>query len=123
MNRQKAVLNKWLVKHRPDAILTADREMPVLLRELGYRIPQDIAVAGTSVLDIPGIDAGIDQHSEAVGQIAVEMLVKQIHVSERGEPVDPCRILVESRWQDGQSLPQRGSLHTVAGENSAKILT
>ena len=108
LNRQKSALQKWLVRHQPNAVLTADIEMPGMLRDLGYRIPQDIAVAGTSVMDISGIDAGIDQHSEAIGRIAVEMLVKQIHVSERGEPTDPCRILVESRWQDGLSLPPRG---------------
>jgi DNA-binding LacI/PurR family transcriptional regulator len=110
LNRQKNALQKWLARHKPDAILTADIEVPTLLRELGYRIPQDIAVAGTSVLDIPGIDAGIDQHSEAIGRIAVEMLVKQINMNERGEPTEPCRILVESRWQDGRSLPPR-TLH------------
>ena len=109
LNRQKAALQKWLARHKPEAILTADMEMPIMLRELGYRIPQDIAVAGTTALDIPGVDAGIDQHSEAIGRIAVEMLVKQINVSERGEPVDPCRILVESRWQDGKTLPPRAS--------------
>ena len=58
------------------------------------------------MLDLP-LDAGIDQHSEVIGRIAVETLVKQINFNERGEPADPCRILVESRWQDGKSLPAR----------------
>ena len=80
--------------------------MPVYLRELGCRIPRDVAVAGTSHYDI-SVDAGIDQCSHAVGQIAAEMLIKQISLNERGEPPDPCRILVESRWRDGQSLPPR----------------
>jgi LacI family transcriptional regulator len=104
MAKQKAALKRWLVRHQPDAVLTVDIEIPAMIRELGYRIPQDIAVAGTSVLDIP-VDAGIDQHSEAIGRIAVEMLVKQINVRERGEPRDPSRILIESRWKDGNSLP------------------
>ncbi|HEX7469109.1 MAG TPA: LacI family DNA-binding transcriptional regulator [Verrucomicrobiae bacterium] len=104
MAKQKAALKRWLVRHQPDAVLTVDIEIPAMIRELGYRIPQDIAVAGTSVLDIP-VDAGIDQHSEAIGRIAVEMLVKQINVRERGEPRDPSRILIKSRWKDGNSLP------------------
>ncbi len=106
MAKQQAPLQHWLARHRADALLAADIEMPDMIRELGYRIPQDIAVAGTSVLDIP-VDAGIDQHSEVIGKTAVEMLVKQINVSERGEPRDPCRILVESRWKDGDSLPPK----------------
>lgn len=105
--RQQVPLRQWLDCHKPDAVLAADIDMPKLIQSLGMRIPQDLAVAGTSVLDLPGIDAGIDQHPEAVGRIAVEMLVKQINVNERGEPRDPCRILVESRWRDGKSLPPR----------------
>jgi len=91
---------------RPDAVLTALAEVPGLIRRLGYRIPQDIAVAGTSVLDIP-VDAGVDQRPQEIGRIAVEMLVKQININERGEPLAPCRILIESTWQNGKSMPRR----------------
>jgi LacI family transcriptional regulator len=102
----KAALDKWMKRYKPDAILNYFIEVPSYLRQLGYRIPQDVTVAGTSIYDIP-VDAGIDQHSHAIGQIAAEMLIKQISLNERGEPCDPCRILVESRWQDGKSLPPR----------------
>ncbi len=98
--------NRWLEKHRPDAILTTLPQIPVILSELGCRIPGDVAVAGTSPYDI-SVDAGIDQCPHAIGQIAAEMLIKQISLNERGEPADPCRILVESRWRDGKSLPSR----------------
>lgn len=106
LERQGKLLRDWLVRFRPDAILTSDIEMPALVRGLGYRIPQDVAMAGTSVLDVP-VTAGIDQHSQAIGRIAVEMLVKQINVNERGAPQDPVQILVESRWRDGSSLPPK----------------
>jgi DNA-binding LacI/PurR family transcriptional regulator len=106
LKKQSNALLQWLKKHQPDAVLTTDAEIPGLIKELGYRIPKDIAVAGTTIYDIP-VDTGIDQHPEAIGRIAMEMLVKQINMGERGEPEDPCRILVESRWQDGKSLPRR----------------
>jgi DNA-binding LacI/PurR family transcriptional regulator len=99
------LLQQWLKKHKPDALLTSVKSLPELLRQAGCRIPQDIAVAGTSI-DVP-VDAGIDQHSEAIGRMAVEMLVSQINLNERGEPADPARILIESRWRDGSSLPPR----------------
>jgi DNA-binding LacI/PurR family transcriptional regulator len=98
-------LERWLKKHKPDALLTTLTEVPAMLRQLKYRIPEDIAVAGTAV-DVP-VDAGIDQHSEAIGRIAVETLVTQINLNVRGEPPDPYRVLVESRWRDGKSLPPR----------------
>jgi DNA-binding LacI/PurR family transcriptional regulator len=99
-------LKGWLKEHKPDAILTASPETAVFLRELGRRIPDDIAVASTSPYDI-SVDAGVDQCPKAIGRIAAEMLIKQISLNERGEPDDPCRILVESRWKDGKSLPRK----------------
>jgi LacI family transcriptional regulator len=104
-DKARLLLNQWLKKTRPDAVLTTVVTAPQMLRDLGYRIPQDIGVAGTAV-DVP-VDAGIDQHSEAIGRIAVETLVSQINLNERGEPSDPYRVLVESRWRDGKSLPRR----------------
>lgn len=101
--KEKKRIQRWLAKTKPDALITADRQLPKLLRDLRYRIPQDIAVVGASV-DVAA-DAGIDQHSEAIGRMAVEMLVLQINLNERGEPTDPSRILIESRWRDGTSLP------------------
>jgi DNA-binding LacI/PurR family transcriptional regulator len=77
-----------------------------MLRELGFKIPRDVAVASTSPYDI-SVDTGIDQCPHAIGQIAAEMLIKQISLHERGEPADPCRILVECRWLAGKSLPPR----------------
>lgn len=102
----REALRRWLSKSKPDAILTTEVAVPGLIRELGYRVPEDVAVAGSGV-DVP-VDAGIDQHSEAIGRMAVEMLVSQINLNERGEPADPSRILIESRWRDGGSLPERG---------------
>lgn len=102
----RKVLEEWLLAHRPDAILTTAPQIPPLLLELGCQIPGDVAVASTSVHDV-GVDAGIDQCPNAIGQIAAEMLIKQISLNEYGEPAEPCRILVESRWRDGKSLPVR----------------
>ena len=105
--RQKAALGVWLKTHRPDALLISDIEVPGMMRELGYRIPRDLAVAGATVLDIPGVDAGIDQRAEAIGRTAVETLLKQMNVNEQGVPRFPARILVEGRWRDGKSLPRK----------------
>lgn len=102
--KAKKVLQQWMKKTRPDAILTADPFIPEFLKDLGYDIPKDIALAGSG-LDVPA-DAGIDQHSEAIGQMAVEMLISQINLNERGEPANPARILIESRWRDGSMLPR-----------------
>ena len=86
--------------------MTATFQLPRMLEELGLRIPRDVAVAGTSVDDVP-VSAGIDQKSVEVGRLAVQMLVAQIHVNERGLPSTPCRVLLEGVWRDGDSMPGR----------------
>jgi DNA-binding LacI/PurR family transcriptional regulator len=79
-----------------------------MMRELGCRIPQAVAVAGSS-RDVP-VDACINQNPEDIGRIAVQMLVSQINLNERGVPSVPCRTLVESSWQDGKSLPPKSQI-------------
>lgn len=106
LSRQEAALDCWLKRYKPDALLICDIEVSHMLRKLGYRIPEDIAVAGTSVLDIPGVDTGIDQHAEAIGRVAVETLLKQMNIGERGVPRHPVRILIEGHWREGSSLPR-----------------
>jgi len=102
----KRLLLQWLKKHKPDAILTSLNSVPTMIKELGYNIPKDVAVAGTTIYDVP-VEAGINQNPEAIGRTAVEMLVAQIQRNERGVPEAPSRTLVESLWQDGKSLPAR----------------
>ena len=92
------LLQQWLARHKPDAILTFVVSLPDMLRQLGYRLPQDVAVAGTGI-DVP-VDAGLDQHSEAIGRMAVEMLVSQINLNERGEPAELVSILRAMQKRD-----------------------
>ena len=99
-------LDRWMRGHHPAVVMSTVPQIPLILHQLGYRIPRDVAVASTSPYDV-SVDAGIDQCPNAIGQIAAEMLIKQISLNERGEPADPCRILVESRWRDGRSLPHK----------------
>lgn len=106
--KARALLKKWLQQNRPDAILTTVPSIHSMLSELGLRAPQDIAVAGTSILDLQ-FDAGINQNSDKIGRIATETLISQINLNERGQPFAPCRILVESSWQEGKSLPHKES--------------
>jgi DNA-binding LacI/PurR family transcriptional regulator len=107
-DKAKQHLRKWLEQHKPDAILSAIVQVPEMMRELGCRIPQAVAVAGSS-RDVP-VDACINQNPEDIGRIAVQMLVSQINLNERGVPSVPCRTLVESSWQDGKSLPPKSQI-------------
>jgi len=77
-----------------------------MLREAGYRVPHDIGLAATSVLD-GNADAGIYQQSEEIGKAAVQLLISLIHHNEHGIPEIPREVLIVGRWQDGSTLPPR----------------
>ncbi len=102
----KRVFNAWFKEHRPDAIFTADPSISAFLKALGLKVPQDVALAVTSVLDAKA-DSGIDQHPEEIGRVGFLMLNSLINDRARGIPPIFRQILVEGSWVDGSSLPSR----------------
>ena len=99
-------LRAWLAKERPDAIITSQPALRGLLAKIGVRVPRDLAVATTSVLD-GNFPAGIDQNCHEIGAVALRTLAGLIHQNERGVPQFCRHILVEGQWSDGPSLPPR----------------
>jgi LacI family transcriptional regulator len=102
-----ARFKKWMKKEKPDALLSTV-EQKILLRGSGYRVPGDIPVAVTSILD-GGADSGMDQHPEEIGRAAFLLLNSEINDGARGIPRYFRQILVEGSWVDGTSLPTRKS--------------
>ncbi|MDF7797969.1 LacI family DNA-binding transcriptional regulator [Pontiellaceae bacterium B1224] len=98
-------LEAWLNQNKPDAVLTDIGKMPSFLKELGYRIPEDIGVATTSIHDTP-IDAGIDQRPYNIGRAAIRLLSALITEKAFGIPAYCDETLIEGRWVDGSMLPR-----------------
>jgi DNA-binding LacI/PurR family transcriptional regulator len=96
----------WLQLHRPDAILTEVSETKPMLEAAGLRIPQDIGIAATSILD-GNADAGIFQNPEAIGKAAMEVLIALINRNERGIPSVSRSTNLEGTWVNGTTLPSR----------------
>jgi LacI family transcriptional regulator len=113
----RQTLHRWIRENKPDAILSEMAEMAALLQQLSYRVPEDIGLAATSVLD-GNADAGIYQNSEEIGKAAVETLLSLIYQNQTGIP-DLCReVLVDARWQDGRTLPDRSRFSDKTPERS-----
>ena len=96
---------RWMDREKPEALLSTVDPRD-LLHEAGCRVPNDIAVAVTSVLD-GGVDSGVDQHPEEIGRVGMLLLHSLICDSARGIPAIFRQILVEGSWVEGSSLPDR----------------
>jgi len=109
--KEQRALTSWLKTTKPDAIFHDGIELPQMLQKAGYRVPDDIGLAGTTVLG-PGeksLLAGLDQNSEEIGRVAVLVVLSLISDNARGLPPIPRQIFVEGRWVDGASLPDRSA--------------
>ena len=103
-DRDREALGRWVRTHRPEAIFTTHGGLRRMLEELGLRVPGDLALAATSVLD-GNADAGIDQRPEEIGRAAAEILDGQLARGRFGVPAIPRMTTVHPRWRDGASLP------------------
>ncbi len=99
-------LKQWLDRYKPDAILSCSPKVKDLLDSLEVRVPEDIGVAVTSILDAH-FDTGIDQNSYEIGRAAVSKLAGLIHENEKGLPQTIRRTAIEGVWVQGESLPPK----------------
>jgi LacI family transcriptional regulator len=113
---------RWAREHRPDAVIGFHVGQYFLLRDEGFRIPEEIGFAclhldgadpGTNHL---GLMAGIVQDYPLIARSAVNLLDQMIRHGERGQPEKPITIMVHSTWKDGASLPPRGTGETAGAE-------
>lgn len=107
--RLHAEFLKWFHTHQPDAIFSATDETPALLAACGMRVPEDVALAVSSIQD-GGADSGIDQHPEEIGRVGVLLLNSLLQDRAYGIPRIFRQILVEGKWVDGSSLPMKNGM-------------
>ncbi len=99
-------LRQWMKNQRPDAIITLHPNAREVLESIGYRCPEDIALASVNTMDCD-IDAGIDQNAAEIGRSTVLQLLSMIHDNERGIPRHMREILIKGHWVEGATLPDR----------------
>ena len=87
------------------------RYVPIVkLRELGwleaagYSIPADIGLIQLELR--PGAEdwAGMDQHNDLTGEVAVDMVISQLYNNEIGVPKFPRATLIEPTWVAGKTV-------------------
>jgi LacI family transcriptional regulator len=98
------IFTKWFLRHRPDVIVSQHIEILGWLKELGLKVPQDIGFIDLDCMDLTGARAGIHQHHDRVGAVAVEVLARMSQQNERGIPTVPQTILIDGSWVEGSTI-------------------
>jgi DNA-binding LacI/PurR family transcriptional regulator len=106
MENQQLQLDRWIKTTQPDAILTDHATLPLMLNNLGYRVPEDIGLATTTIHDTT-INAGIDQKPIDIGRAAVRVLVSLLSENNYGPPETYQETLIGGSWVNGSMLPPR----------------
>ena len=95
---------RWLDRHKPDVLLSLYNIVFPWLKDHGLRVPQDIGVIQLEWRESHAEISGMNQHNDAVGEAAVDMVVGQIHRNETGIPDFPRATLIGASWVEGSSV-------------------
>lgn len=100
-------LADWIKRHRPDVLIGKSEFVTGTFKQLGLRIPKDLAFIDIFLDDLGGKTAGVVQNHREVGRLAIELLAGQLQQNKYGIPAIPTTTYVEGTWRDGRSLPNR----------------
>jgi DNA-binding LacI/PurR family transcriptional regulator len=96
-------LKEWLRDNKPDVILGLGPRTLAHIRELGYRVPDDVGFVNLSKLDNEPDISGVDNHYAEVGAAAVDLVVSQMHSFDHGLSEHPKTVLINGTWVDGKT--------------------
>lgn len=95
---------KWLEKEKPDVIFTLYNAVRKWVESAGLKVPQDIGLIQLEWRESKPEWAGMNQHNDISGAVAVDMLVTMIHNGEKGVPPFPRATLIGPTWMDGKTV-------------------
>jgi LacI family transcriptional regulator len=92
----------WVKTHRPDCILSFFHAHGEILREMGYRLPEDLGFFTLHLNDRVKLDcSGFRQNRQLIGKTALRKLSELLRHGERGRPDSPETTLIEPTLMEG----------------------
>jgi LacI family transcriptional regulator len=97
-------VSKWIKKTKPDVVICHDNRMLQWIKELGHKVPEEIALVHLA-LDDDVLDwAGIYSNRRIIGRTAAELVISQIQNRQVGVPEVAWEILLTGAWRNGWTL-------------------
>ena len=104
ISRGRDAFVSWMDKHAPDALITFDTHVPEWLRAMGLSFPRDIGFVVHDWTPRMKKFAGIHQRRAHLAAAAVDLVVAQLSMHERGVPEVPRHIMIPPQWVEGPSV-------------------
>ncbi|MCU0772762.1 MAG: LacI family transcriptional regulator [Verrucomicrobia bacterium] len=97
---------RWLDRHRPDVVICSTNLARGWIETTGRRVPRDIGLVHLYLAaDVKGW-SGIDPNMPEVGGAAVDLVVQQLRLNQRGLPRTCHELFVTGRWMHGKTTRQ-----------------
>jgi len=94
----------WLLRRRPDAILTLHTVVEEWVKMAGLHVPQGIGLVQLECRRGCEDWAGMEQHNDLTGEAAVDLLVSLTTAGKEPLSLSPRGILITPTWKDGRTL-------------------
>jgi len=102
----KAGFKRWFEKSQPDVVLTLFNVVRHWMEDLSLKIPEDVGLIQLEWREDHPECAGMNQHNDVVGSVAVEMAINRIYYQKPGVPQFPLATLVGGTWVEGATVRQ-----------------
>lgn len=104
LSKNEEPFRAWMKKHRPDAVISFDTEVPDWIRRLDLRIPEDLGFVVHDWTERMKNFAGIHHRRDHLASAAVDLVATQLLHHERGVPEVPRQILIPPEWVEGPTV-------------------
>ena len=103
-DKNKQSFSNWVTKCKPDVVISNGFFFYSWLKELKYKIPQEIGFTTLNYYqDLPHI-SGIDENHETIAASAIDLILGQFHRNEYCLPIHRKTVLIEGTWNDGKTI-------------------
>jgi LacI family transcriptional regulator len=98
------LFSDWLLRRKPDAILTLHTVVEEWVTAAGLRVSQDIGLVQLECRRGCEDWAGMEQHNDLTGEAAVDLLVSLTSAGKEPLSLSPRGTLITPTWKDGRTL-------------------
>ena len=97
---------KWFKMHRPDAILSLYNTPKKWLEKMGFTVPEDVALVQLERRRSNPEWAGMNQHNDVVGELAVRRLAEFLNAP-HSDINYPTATIVSPEWIESKTISKR----------------